>query len=143
VSLALVADAPCWRPELRRRSHIPNGAIMNSTSPDATNLPKAIEIFQMAHDRRDIAASLAQFAGAASVVDDGRTYDGSAGVESFLRTAASEYTFTRTLVAAVEIAPDHWIVTNHLEGDFPGGQVDLTYEFRLANGLITQLTIAP
>jgi ketosteroid isomerase-like protein len=116
---------------------------MNSTSPGATNVPKAIEAFQMAHDRRDIPTSLAQFAEDASVVDDGRTYDGIAGVESFLSTAASEYTFTRTLVSAVEIAPDHWIVTNHLEGDFPGGQVDLTYEFRLADGLITHLTIAP
>jgi hypothetical protein len=116
---------------------------MNMTSPDATNLPKSISAYQMAHDRRDIPTALAQFADDASVVDDGRTYDGIAGVESFLRTAASEYTFTRTLVSAVEIAPDHWIVTNHLEGDFPGGEVDLTYEFRLANGLITHLTIAP
>ena len=116
---------------------------MNTKSPDASNVPKAIEAFQTAHDRRDTPNALAQFAEVATVVDDGRTDDGIAGVESFLRTAASEYTFTRTLVSAVEIAPDHWIVTNHLEGDFPGGQVDLAYEFHLANGLITHLTIAP
>ena len=116
---------------------------MNTNSPDASKVPQAIETFQTAHDRRDVPTALAQFADGARVVDDGRTYDGIAGVESFLRTAASEYTFTRTLVSAVEIAPDHWIVTNHLEGDFPGGHVDLAYEFRLANGVITHLTIAP
>jgi hypothetical protein len=52
-------------------------------------------------------------------------------------------TATRTTISAVEMTPDHWLVTNHLEGDFPGGQVDLTYEFRLGDGLITRLVIAP
>jgi hypothetical protein len=116
---------------------------MNTNPPDAAKVPQAVEAFQAAHDRRDIPTALAQFADGARVVDDGRIYDGIAGVESFLRTAASEYTFTRTLVSAVEIAPDHWIVTNHLDGDFPGGHVDLAYEFRLASGVITHLTIAP
>jgi ketosteroid isomerase-like protein len=129
--------------QLACTERIPNGGTMNTNSPDASKVPPAIGAFQTAHDRRDIATALAQFADDAGVVDDGRTYDGIAGVESFLRTAASEYTFTRTLVDAVEIAPDHWIVTNHLEGDFPGGQVDLAYEFRLADGVITHLTIAP
>lgn len=116
---------------------------MTTNAPDDSKVPPAIETFQTAHDRRDIATALAQFVDGATVLDDGRAYDGTAAVESFLRTAASEYTFTRTLVAAVEIAPDHWVVTNHLDGDFPGGQVDLTYEFRLEHGLITHLTIAP
>ena len=44
----------------------------------------------------------------ARVVDDGRTYEGISGVESFLRNAASEYTYTRTLVAAEEVGPDRW-----------------------------------
>lgn len=116
---------------------------MNTTSPDPAPVPKAIATYQAAHDRRDIATALAQFAADASVVDDGRTYDGISGVEAFLSTAASEYTYTRTLLSAAEIAPDQWRITNHLEGDFPGGQVDLSYEFRLADGLITRLIIAP
>jgi ketosteroid isomerase-like protein len=116
---------------------------MNPATTDSTDVPAAIAAYQAAHDRRDISTALAQFADDAGVVDDGRTYDGAAGVESFLRTAASEYTYTRTLVSAVEIATDRWLVTNHLEGDFPGGQVDLSYEFHLADGLITRLVIAP
>ena len=116
---------------------------MNTISSDNTDIPQAIAAYQAAHDRRDVATALSQFASDATVVDDGQTYVGSAGVETFLRSAAAEYTFTRTLVSAEEIAPDHWLVTNHLEGDFPGGQVDLAYEFRLVDGLIAHLTIAP
>ena len=116
---------------------------MDTISSDATKVPQAIEAYQAAHDRRDVPTALAQFADDARVVDDGHTYDGITGVESFLRTAATDYTFTRTLVSVAEITPDHWLVTSHLEGDFPGGHVDLAYEFRLADGLITHLAIAP
>jgi hypothetical protein len=34
-------------------------------------------------------------------------------------------------------------VTNRLEGNFPGGQVDLSYEFYLESELIARLIIAP
>ena len=34
-------------------------------------------------------------------------------------------------------------VTNHLEGDFPGGTVDLRYRFVLRDDLISRLDIAP
>lgn len=110
---------------------------------EATKLPQAIATYQAAHDRRDVPTALAQFAADATVIDDGRTYERITGVKTFLRTAASEYTYTRTLLSAEETAPDRWRVTNRLEGDFPGGQVDLAYEFHLTDGLITTLVIAP
>jgi hypothetical protein len=34
-------------------------------------------------------------------------------------------------------------VTNHLEGDFPGGVVDLRHRFVSADNLISDLEIAP
>jgi hypothetical protein len=37
----------------------------------------------------------------------------------------------------------HYVRTNHLEGDFPGGQVDLRYRFALHDNLITTVEIAP
>jgi SnoaL-like domain len=111
-------------------------------SPHGT-LPSVIATYQDAHDRRDVATALDQFTPDATVVDDGHTFRGRAGVESFLRNAASEYTFTRTLLDARQDAPGAWLVTNHLEGDFPGGVVDLRYEFRLTDGRISLLRIAP
>lgn len=115
---------------------------MNSQLSNAAEVPQAIAMYQAAHDRRDVSTALAQFAVDASVVDDGRIYEGINGVESFLRNAGSEYTYTRTLVAATQVLPDCWRITNHLEGNFPGGHVDLSYEFQLVEGLIARLTIA-
>ena len=112
-------------------------------SNEAIVVPSVIAMYQAAHDRRDVSTALAQFMVDASVVDDGRTYEGINGVESFLRNAGSEYTYTRTLVAATQVSPDCWRITNRLEGNFPGGHVDLSYEFQLVEGLIARLTIAP
>ena len=108
-----------------------------------TVLPDVITTYQDAHDRHDAPVALAQFAHDALVTDDGHTYTGTDEIDSFIRTAASEYTFTRTLIDAAESAPGEWTVTNHLEGDFPGGTVDLSYRFRLDGDRIARLDIAP
>ena len=112
-------------------------------NPDEITVPKAISQYQAAHDNRDVATALAQFTLTASVIDDGKKYEGMDGVETFLRKAGSEYTYSRTLIAAEEVSSDCWRVTNRLEGNFPGGIVDLSYEFLLEDGLISRLVIAP
>jgi len=100
-------------------------------------------MYQSAHDRRDVETALAQFTHEATVVDDGRRYEGVNGIEQFLTKAGSEYTYTRTLISAEEVTANCWRVTNRLEGNFPGGQVDLSYEFYLESELIARLIIAP
>jgi hypothetical protein len=35
------------------------------------------------------------------------------------------------------------VAVNHLEGNFPGGVVDLAYRFTMDGDLIAQLVIAP
>ena len=60
-----------------------------------------------------------------------------------LARSASEYTFTTTFTGATRDDDDHVAVTQHLEGDFPGGVVDLTYRFTLRGDLIAGLHIAP
>lgn len=112
-------------------------------SNDRSAVPHAITAYQTAHDRRDAVTALAQFTVDAIIVDDGRTYEGAGGVETLLQKAGSEYSYTRTLISAEETTTDCWRVTNHLEGNFPGGQVDLSYEFFLVNSLIESLAIAP
>jgi hypothetical protein len=37
---------------------------------------------------------------------------------------------------------DDWIVTTHLEGNFPGGVADLAQRFTVRDGLIVRLVIA-
>ncbi|HTD49558.1 MAG TPA: nuclear transport factor 2 family protein [Acidimicrobiia bacterium] len=111
-----------------------------ASSPD---LPEVVTQYQHAHDRHDTDAALSAFAPDARVVDDGREYRGTAEIRTWLNDAASEYTFTRSLVAAQATGANSWIVLNHLEGNFPGGVVDLRYQFVTAGDLIAELVIAP
>jgi hypothetical protein len=106
-------------------------------------LPEIITRYQSAHDRHQTDEALAAFAPGARVVDEDREYRGTDEIERWLANAAREYTYTRTLLNAQAIEPNRWLVVNHLEGNFPGGVVDLRYEFALTDGLIADLVIAP
>ena len=106
-------------------------------------LPEAITRYQDARDQRDTQRALSAFAPDARVVDEAREYEGSDEIHGWLATAGHEFTFTRTLLGADTDGSDGWIVHNRLEGDFPGNVADLRYRFRLADGLIAELVIAP
>jgi len=106
-------------------------------------LPEVIARYQAAQDRHDTAVALSAFAADAMVADDGREYHGADEIGQWLATAATEYTFTRTLVSAEPVGPDGWLVVNHLEGNFPGGVVDLRYQFVVTRDKISELVIAP
>jgi len=113
---------------------------MTATSPD---LPATIRTFLTAHSAREVATAARTFAADAVVVDDGRTYRGSEGILDFLGTAGAEFTYTTELVGAERVDDEHWVVANRLEGDFPGGVVELRYRFTLVGGRIAELVIAP
>ena len=68
---------------------------------------------------------------------------GSGEIRDWLARASTEFTYTRTLLGADAIDANTWLVTNHLEGDFPGGVVDLRYRFVLADGLIAEVGSHP
>jgi SnoaL-like domain len=112
-------------------------------SGDDTPLPDTVTRYQDAHDRHDTDVALSAFAPDAAVFDDGREFRGTDEIRTWLTTAASEYTFTRTLVSAEAVDDSTWLVVNHLEGNFPGGVVDLRYRFALTDDLISELVIAP
>jgi hypothetical protein len=106
-------------------------------------MPDVINRYQDAHDRHDTETALSTFTSDAKVVDEGRAFRGFDEIRSWLTTAASEYTFTRSLVEANAVDANTWIVVNHLEGDFPGRVVDLRYRFVLSGDFISELVIAP
>ncbi|MFD6922236.1 hypothetical protein ACFV99_18735 [Streptomyces sp. NPDC059944] len=74
---------------------------------------------------------------------NGTTYEGKPAIADWLGKAASEYTYTTQLTAAHRTDATHCTADHHLEGDFPGGQVDLRFRFTLRDGLIERLVIAP
>jgi len=120
--------------------HMDDGASPTRTEPD---MPAVIDRYLRAHDRRDTDAALSTFAANATVVDDGQRYVGADRIREWLANASTQFNYTRTLTGANAVDADTWLVTNRLEGDFPGGVVDLGYRFRLAGDAIAELLIAP
>jgi ketosteroid isomerase-like protein len=120
--------------------HMDDGGSPTSTASD---VPAVIDRYLRAHDRRDTDAALSTFAANATVVDDGQRYVGADRIREWLANASTEFNYTRTFTGANAINADTWLVTNRLEGDFPGGVVDLGYRFRLSGDAIAELLIAP
>ncbi|WP_433157085.1 hypothetical protein [Kribbella sp. CA-247076] len=87
--------------------------------------------------------SIDLFAEHAEVTDEGKTHRGRAEIRAWLDRSASEYTYTTELVDTRQLDANTWVAVNHLEGNFPGGTVDLNFTFTLDNNQITHLVIAP
>jgi ketosteroid isomerase-like protein len=113
------------------------------TSIQPDELPATVHAYLAAHVARDTDGALRAFTPTAVVLDDGTTYRGTAEIRGFLSRAGAEFTYTTTLVGAERIDEEHWVATNRLEGDFPGGVADLRYRFAMAGDLIAELVIAP
>ncbi|MCX4647529.1 MULTISPECIES: nuclear transport factor 2 family protein [unclassified Streptomyces] len=109
----------------------------------ADSLPETITRYLKAHRAHDIATAITAFTSDATVTDDGTTYEGTAAIEQWLSRSASEFTYTIELTGAQQTDATHYSATHHLEGDFPGGTIDLHYRFTLRDHLIEQLVIAP
>ncbi|MGW0949001.1 nuclear transport factor 2 family protein [Streptomyces sp. NPDC002623] len=110
-------------------------------TPDA--LPEVITRYLKAHHAHDTAAAITAFADDATVIDDGNTYRGIAAIERWLGRSATEFTYTIHLTGVQQTDTAHYTATHHLEGDFPGGAVDLRFQFTLRDDLIEQLAIRP
>ena len=114
-----------------------------STSVSPDQLPAVVRAYLAARDPRDDDTALTAFTPTAVVVDDGITYRGTEEIRRFLAKAGAQFTYTTTLVGAERVDDEHWAATNRLEGDFPGGVVDLRYRFVLDGDRIAELVIAP
>ncbi|MFG2832416.1 nuclear transport factor 2 family protein [Streptomyces sp. NPDC048434] len=110
-------------------------------TPDA--LPDVITRYLDAHRTHDTATAISAFHPDATVNDAGETHQGTSAIETWLTRSATEFTYTIELISAQEVDAQHYIATHHLEGNFPGGVVDLHYRFTLNCGLIEGLLIEP
>lgn len=111
------------------------------TSIQLSELPATIRDYLAAHRDRDTDAALHAFTSTAVVVDNGTTYPGTKEVRRFLTSAGAEFTYTTTLVGAQRVDDSHWVATHRLEGDFPGGVVELDYRFVIDGDLVSELVI--
>ena len=117
----------------------------NTAHPIAlAELPEAISIYIAAHNAGDIDAEVALASDDLVVTDEGNTYTGPAEIRGWLEGVASEYTWTTELIAAAKVDDLHYDVQQRIEGNFPGGLVDLHYRFWLADATkIGRIVIEP
>jgi len=113
---------------------------MTTTEWDA--LPDTVKTFMTALDTREVDRALAALAPDAVVTDEGRDYQGTDDIGAWLADAGSEYTYTTEFTGAT--TTDTTVdLTQHLEGNFPGGIADLHYRFTLDGASISRLVIEP
>ena len=106
-------------------------------------LPATIRGFLAAHAARDADTALRAFSADRRGRRPGQTFRGTDEVLGFLRDAGAEFTYTTELIGAQRIDDAHWVATNRLEGDFPGGVAELRYRFTMDGDSIAELVIAP
>lgn len=117
------------------------------TEPAADALPQVISDYLAASQRSDAGAILACFAPDALVVDEDRTWRGAAEIRQWRESVATAYQYTVELTGATALGEEDGVgryeVNTHLEGNFPGGKVDLTDHFAVRGGRIMRLEIVP
>jgi len=105
------------------------------------NLPEPIAAY-FAADRLDAEAIARCFTNDAVVKDEGHTHSGITQIKQWKSETSAKYTYTCRPIH-VEVSNGATVVTCHLEGNFPGGKVDLRFFFRLKRGKIANLEIIP
>lgn len=106
-----------------------------------TDMPPTVATYFELMDGPDKTRVADVFTDDATVLDDGHTYRGRAEIKGWLSGPASEYTTTSTRLS-VQRSGATTIVVILLEGNFPGGRVELRYEFREnTDGLLDALSI--
>ena len=113
----------------------------------AGSLPPVISEFLAASDRGGAEAVVRCFAEDAVVMDEGQEWRGTAPIRQWRTTVATAYQYTVRVTGAKALGEvdglERHDVYIHLEGNFPGGQVDLTDRFALRDGRIARLEIVP
>lgn len=105
-------------------------------------VPDTIKTFMTAHTAPQDGRALATFTTDAVVTDEGRTHTGRDEIGTWLTASGNEYTYTSEFTGAT--TTDTTVdVSQHLEGNFPGGVADLHYRFTLDGALISRLVIEP
>src|ERR1700761_4529128 len=106
-------------------------------------VPDVIRRYFLLDAEREIDSIVALFSDDATVVDEGETRHGTTAIRAWQAGPASQYTYTTDVLGTDALTADRFVVTGRLTGNFPGGTADLKWDFTTANGLISQLVIAP
>jgi ketosteroid isomerase-like protein len=110
------------------------------TNTHTAQLPLTIRAYLDAQEARDADAALTHLTPEAVISDVGESFSGEDGLRRFVTEAGAEFTVT-TEITGVCRDGEIWVVSHHLEGDFPGGTADLDYRFALDGERIARIDI--
>jgi uncharacterized protein (TIGR02246 family) len=106
-----------------------------------TSVPDVITRYFVAQTARDFDSLLTLFAEDAVVIDEGRTRRGASEIRAWRENVATAYEYTTELRDVMASPDGKYIAQVHLEGNFPGGTVDLRYRFTIDGDAIRELEI--
>ncbi len=109
----------------------------------AISTPDVVSCYLTAQAARDFDALVTLFADDAIVIDEGKTMRGTKEIRAWRENVASVYEYTTDLVGVEAAGEGEYVARVHLEGNFPGGTVDLRYRFNVDGDSIRRLEIAP
>lgn len=112
-------------------------------NPMSTTAQNLIARYFAADARRDTDALVALFTDDAVVIDEGQARHGASEIRAWRAYVSTTYQFTTELLGVQPVDDDNYIALAHLEGNFPGGTVDLKYRFTIDGKRIRRLEIAP
>ena len=107
----------------------------------AMSTPDVISRYFAAQATRDFDTLVTLFADDAVVVDEAQTRRGTNEIRAWRENVASVYEYTTELRGLEPAGDGTYVARVHLEGNFPGGTVDLRYRFTLDGDAIRRLEI--
>ena len=105
-----------------------------------TNTPNIVSTYLKAADDKDYDTLVATFEADAVVIDDGHAHTGRDAIRAW--RDANTWNYTTEVTGETSLDEGAYQVDVHLEGDFPGGVVDMKYVFTLGDDLIRGLEIS-
>ena len=84
-------------------------------------IPQTIVRYFESDSRRNVDAILALFTGDATVIDDGRTWQGSGEIRAWQQGPASRYEYTVAVSGIEAIGGETYLASCRLDGTFPAG----------------------
>jgi len=110
-------------------------------------LPQVISDYLAASDQRDVDAIVACFSVDAHVLDENKDRTGHAEIRQWREDVDTAFEYTSTVTDSTALGEingaQRYGVVVHLQGNFPGGEVDLANSFTIRNGHIVDLRIVP
>src|SRR4051794_15222451 len=109
----------------------------------AISTPDVITRYFTAQAARDFDILVTLFADDAVVLDEGQIRRGANEIRAWRENVATAYDYATELRDVEIVDEGKYVARVHLEGNFPGGTVDLRYRFTVDGERIRRLEIAP